>query len=152
MTTTSPRILPFCPKVPATSSLAWPTAVDRGNPGISPYGIRTLFTSESAKAPRPLPSTTPIFGRMEVCTSTKRAASIMVISRFFVMEVLANEGDLLQKYPSYARRHEVGERADNHRFQSQSRQIGLPRRSKPSDAANLNCNGAQVRKSAKRKC
>src|SRR5580658_5685080 len=60
-------------------------AVDCGNEGISAYGTRAASVSESAKAPRPEPRTSPIFGRSEVrermsCAAESAAVNWSVIN------------------------------------------------------------------------
>src|SRR5277367_4271439 len=61
------------PDFPITSCPACPTAVERGKPGISAYGIRTASERSSANDPSPEPSTRPICGRSAVRASTNAA-------------------------------------------------------------------------------
>ena len=67
------------PKEPTTSVPAWPTAVASGQPGMSSYGISTAFSSASANAPSPLPSTTPTAGEASVLGSDGRDGSVELV-------------------------------------------------------------------------
>jgi hypothetical protein len=62
-------------QVPATSAPACPVTVDRGNPGISSYGIRTASPISSASPPSPEPRTSSAAGARVTRSRRKHTVS-----------------------------------------------------------------------------
>src|SRR6266478_1629349 len=128
-------------------------AVDCGKCGIFPYGIFVELANSSAKAPRPEPSTRAMRGRSFVFEKTDFAAcsarsNSSFQAAFFLVAI--EECFALGKHADDRGGHQVGHSAGKHGADAELRELAAALRSERADAANLNADGAEVRKATKR--
>src|SRR5215467_9988474 len=136
--------------LPRTSWPACPSAVERGNWGILAKGILVAPANSSAKAPRPEPSTTAIFGRSLVLPRMNLAAtSASRNSRVALADCLpADMVDLAQNSDDRSG-HEVGHGAGQHGADAEFCKVVAAVRGQGADSPDLNAYGAEVREAAK---
>src|SRR5262245_26738365 len=113
---------------------------------MSSYGTTVAAPRLSPKAPSPEPSTIAISGTLPSLRRSHAAAS-STRSKYVRRSVTFITS---QQHRGDARRHEVRERAGEHRAQAEPREIVTPIRHERADAADLDADRREVREPAER--
>src|SRR5215813_3141686 len=117
--------------------------------------MRVAFPNSSAKAPSPDPRTSAIFGRSFVFDKMNFAARVACSNSpdpvfAFAAAMCAQFDPELRKNPDNRSRDEIRHRPRQHRSNTELRQLAPLLRRQRSDAADLDSDRAEIRKSAKR--